>query len=166
MNADNYPEYFKAYIEKIPEGDPIELLEYGIKETLKSLAMVSEDQAGSSYEEGKWTIKDLVQHMIDSERVFGFRAMSIARGEKGKILGYDHEAYAASASANHRSLKELLEELKRLRSVTVDLFKSFDDEMLQQKGNANGIEISAEQLMYITIGHELHHIHIINSRYL
>lgn len=166
MNPENYPAYFHPYIEKIPEGDPLELLELGIKETIRTLAMVSEEQANQSYEEGKWSIKDLLQHLIDTERIFSYRALAISRGEFIKLPGYDHNVYAKEANANNRSLKGLLEEFKQLRASTIQLFSSFSDQMMQHEGNANDIKIKVEQIQYILIGHELHHVWVLNQKYL
>lgn len=159
--------YYQNYIELVPKGnDPQALFDYSLKELFKSLVMVTEDRASKGYEKGKWSIKDIVQHLIDTERIFGFRALSFARGEKTEIFGYDHEAYVNTAMANYRSLKSLMEELKRLRETTKDLFASFSDQALQQKGMANGHELSVQQLRLIIIGHELHHLKVIESKYL
>lgn len=167
MNSENFPPYFRAYIEKIPEGrDPFELMEINLKETIKTLAMVSDDQANNAYAEGKWSIKEVVQHLIDTERIFCFRALAFARGETAKIPGYDHEQYAAASNANDRSLKSLLEEMRQVRAATISLFKSFTEEMLQKVGNANGLEMTADKIKYILIGHELHHMWVIEQKYL
>jgi uncharacterized damage-inducible protein DinB len=166
MNYEEYPGFYQTYIKRVPQGDPLALLERGKKEVLLTLAMVSEGKASEAYAPGKWTIKDLLQHLIDTERIFSFRALAIARGEKQSLLGYDENAYAEAASANDRKLKELLEEYKRLRESSVDLFKSFNQSMLQQRGRANEQEISVEQILNILIGHELHHLAILNERYL
>ncbi|MEQ8624137.1 MAG: DinB family protein [Vicingaceae bacterium] len=166
MNTDSFPDYFHAYISKIPDGNPIELLQYGIKESLSSLAMVSEEKANQSYEEGKWSIKDIIQHLIDTERIFCYRALAIARGETIKLPGYNHASYAENATANSRSLKELMEELRNLRQSSIDMFRSFTPEMLKKKGNANGLDIKVEQLQYILVGHEIHHLQVIHQKYL
>ncbi len=167
MNTTGFPEYFHAYIEKIPEGkDPFELLSINLKETIKTLAMVSDDQANRGYAEGKWSIKELIQHMIDTERIFCFRALAFARGEEAKIPGYDHEKYAAHSNSNARSLKSLLEEMRQVRAATISLFKSFSEEMLTREGNANGLPMTADKIKYILIGHELHHMSVIEQKYL
>ncbi len=167
MDSKAYPEYYQQYIERIPEGkDPFELFIITLKNTIKTLAMVSDEQANKGYAEGKWSIKEVVQHIIDTERIYNYRALSFSRGETNAIRGYDHNEYAANSSANRRSLKDLLEELKRLRASTIDLFKSFSKEMLRTKGNANDLEMTPEQIMYILIGHELHHIWVIEQKYL
>ncbi|MBL4709414.1 MAG: DinB family protein [Flavobacteriales bacterium] len=167
MNSEKFPAYYRTYIDRIPEErNSFDLLAIGLKETIKSLAMVSEDKAGEAYAEGKWSIKEVLQHMIDTERIFAFRALAFARGEKNEILGYDHNTYAENSKANLRSLKSLLEELNNLRGVTIDLFRSFTSDMLQKEGNANGQNMSVEQIQYIIIGHELHHLRVIEQKYL
>lgn len=167
MNTAGYPEYYHSYIEKIPEDkDPFELLVVNLKNTIKTLAMVSDDQANKSYAEGKWSIKEVLQHLIDTERIFCFRALAFARGEEQKIPGYDHDEYAANSAANARTLKSLLEEMRQVRAATISLFKSFSREMLDQNGNANGIDLNADKILYILIGHELHHVWVLEQRYL
>ncbi len=166
MNSESYPEYYRVYIDKVPEGEPMELLKRGVEETTRSLAMVSEDQAGTAYAEGKWSIKDVLQHIIDTERIFSFRALSFARGEQLKLSGYDHNEYAKNCQADQRSLREMLQEFRRLRASTIDLFSSFTTEALQRTGNANGLEFTVEQLQYILIGHEIHHRGVLEQKYL
>lgn len=167
MKVETFPVYYQNYIALVPEQeDPQFLLDYSLKELFKSLAMVNEEKANYAYAEGKWSIKDVVQHMLDTERIFCFRALAFARGEKLEIPGYDHDAYVLQANAKQRTLKSLLEELKRIRESTKDLFASFDEDMLKQKGKANGKELSVEQLRLIIIGHEMHHCNVLESKYL
>lgn len=165
MNTEHYPEYYKNYVQNVPEGHPLDLLDYSLKELLSALMMITEDEASKGYAPGKWSIKDILQHLIDTERIFTYRALAFARGEGQALPGYDHDSYANNAMANYRSLKLLLEELKRLRVCTKDLFASFSEEMLQRKGVANGQTVSVEQLQYIIVGHELHHLKVINDKY-
>lgn len=167
MNSASYPTYFRPYIDRIPENaDPLVLLKDSLNDLLKTLAMVSEEQANTSYEEGKWSVKDIVQHIIDTERIFCFRALSIARGEKHEIFGFDHNAYAEQGKANKRRLKSLLEELKNLRLSTIDLFASIPEENMNEQGVANKVSFTPKQLMYVVVGHQMHHLHILESRYL
>jgi uncharacterized damage-inducible protein DinB len=167
MNPESYPSYYHNYIEKVPEQvDPQELFEFSLKELFRSLAMCTDEQAEKPYAEGKWSIKDILQHLIDTERIFSFRAIAFARGDENDIQGYDHEAYVRNAQANKRALKSLLEELKQLRASTQFLFGSFTEEMFDRKGKANGQAVSVEQLMYIIVGHEMHHLSVIESKYL
>lgn len=166
MITSKFADYFKYYAEKVPEGDIEELLDYNLKECLKSLVMVSEEKSLYAYAEGKWTIREIVQHLIDTERIFCYRALSIARGEEQELLGYNHDVYAKTALANSRTLRSLLEEFKNLRRSTIDLYSSLTKETLQNIGVANGLEISTEQIFIISIGHCIHHIEIIEQKYL
>lgn len=165
MNTENFPEYYKGYVALVPNGDPQELFDYSLKELLSALMMITEEEASQGYAAGKWSIKDILQHLIDTERIFSYRALSFARGQEKELPGYDHDAYANRAMANYRSLKSLLEELKRLRVSTKDLFASFSNEMMVKSAKANGQVISVEQLQYIIVGHELHHLNVINEKY-
>ena len=166
MDASNYPSYYKQYIERVPEGSLTSLFSFSLNEALKSLVMISEEKGNYAYAEGKWTIKQVLQHVIDNERIFCFRALAFVRGEQNEILGFDHNAYAEESRAEERSMKSLLEELKRLRASTIDLFSSFSEEMLNRKGVANQNPIQVEQLGYIIIGHEMHHVKMIEEKYL
>ena len=167
MDSQAYPEFYQQYVDRIPEDkDPYELLSINLKNTIKTLAMVSDDQANKGYAEDKWSIKEVVQHLIDTERVFCFRALAFARGEGAKIPGFDQNLYAANCQANNRSLKSLLEEMKLVRAATISLFKSFSDAMLANVGNANGLEMTAGQILHIVIGHELHHVWVLDQKYL
>lgn len=166
IDLQTYPVYYHSYIEKVPKGEPLELLDFVLKESLKTLVMISEDKGSYRYAEGKWSIKDILQHLIDTERIFCFRALSFARGEQKEIFGYDHDAYVENAKADLRTVKSLLEELRRVRQSTIDLFQSFSDEMMFKKGKANGVELSVAQILYIILGHEIHHIGVIEEKYL
>lgn len=166
MDIQSFPVYYQGYIELVPKGDPLSLLQEVQKESIKSLAMITEQKANAAYAPRKWSIKDILQHIMDTERIFSYRALSFARGESMSLPGYDHDSYAKNASANERSFKDLLEEWKILRASTVALFKSFDATAMVKKGIANEKELSVQQILMVLIGHELHHIKIIEERYL
>jgi len=166
MDNQHYPVYYHSYIERVPEGNLIELFDFSLSESLKTLVMIPESKGDYQYESGKWSIKDLLQHLIDTERIFNFRALAFSRGEKHEIAGYDHNTYVENAKADQRTVKSLLEELRRLRASTIDLFKSFDEEQLKREGKANGQTLSVEQIGNVIIGHEMHHLAILEARYL
>jgi len=166
MNPTNFPGYFKAYIERVPEGKLSDILQFSLNESIKSLVMVDDAKGNSAYEKGKWTIKEVVQHLMDTERIFCYRALAFARGEQAELQGFDHDQYVEKSNANQRSMKSILEEYKRLRASTIDLFQSFSDSAMQKKGIASNNELSVEQIGYVIIGHEMHHLRIIEERYL
>ena len=160
------PEFYKGYIKSVLEHEYQDVLSIVFENSLSTLTNISEEKANYAYAEGKWTIKDIVQHIIDSERIFAYRMVAIARGEKQGILGYDHNEYVDCAKANSRSFISLLNEYKNLHQSTKDLTASFTSEMLQSNGNANGSNIKVIDLIYINAGHQKHHMDVLKERYL
>ncbi|MFK7782922.1 DinB family protein [Psychroserpens sp.] len=166
LETNEYIPYYQNYISKAGELDLIDGLKQNKNEILSFLESLSEDTYNYAYAEGKWTIKEVIQHIIDTERIFTFRALSFARKEKIALPGYEQDDYAITSYANRRTKQELLNEYKTLRIATVALFESFSNEMLLQIGNASNNEISVRAIGFILIGHENHHCQIIKERYL
>ncbi|WP_033958259.1 DinB family protein [Psychroserpens jangbogonensis] len=166
LNTNEYIAYYQVYIDNAGELDLIEGLKQNGEATISFLESLSEDKYDFAYADGKWTIKELVQHIMDTERVFTFRALSFARKDKTNFPGYDQDEYAVTSEANKRSKQSLLEEYKALRQSTVALFENFTDEMLLQIGYASNNDISVRAIGFILIGHENHHCQIIKERYL
>jgi len=160
------PDFYKGYIQSVLGDEYKDVLSNVYKNTIAILNSISEEKANYAYADGKWTIKDIIQHLIDSERIFAFRAVSFARGEQQKVLGYDHNEYVDNAFANDRSFESLLAEFKNSHQSTLDLFNSFSNEMLQLSGNANGSDVKVIDIIYITAGHQKHHINVLKERYL
>ena len=166
MDSKKYPVYYQSYIDRVPEGELIDLFQFSLSEALKTLVMISEDKGNYAYDEGKWTIKQVVQHLIDVERILTYRALCFARGESTDLPGFDHDEYVNQSDPSHRSMKSLLEELKGLRATTINLFASFNEEMLARGGVANGVELKVHQQGFVIIGHLMHHVRVIETRYL
>jgi len=124
------------------------------------------DKLDYRYEPHKWSVKDILLHLIDSERIFAYRALRIGRNDKTPLPGFEENDYAISANATNRSLNSLLEEYISVRNATITLFNSFDQNQLMSIGEASSKEISVRALGYIILGHEMHHINIIKERYL
>ncbi|MEJ8756683.1 DinB family protein [Pontibacter sp. H259] len=165
--AAEYPLYYHTYVDQLPEqGDFFDILEIQATELQNLLGNLDEAKANEAYAEGKWTIKELFQHMLDSERIFAYRALCIARGETASLPGFDENMYAESSYANVRLLRDMLEEYNLMRKSNLYLFRSFTDEVLANVGTANNKEITLRGLLYVIAGHELHHINILKSRYL
>lgn len=160
------PEFYRGYIQSVLDGDYLDLLSNVYADAITILNGIPEENANFAYAEGKWTIKDILQHIIDSERIFTYRMVAISRGEKQAILGYDHNDYVVCAKAKNRSFESLLKEYKNLHLSTNDLIASFSNVMLQMQGNANGNNIKVIDLIYINAGHQKHHIKILKERYL
>jgi hypothetical protein len=160
------PEFYRGYIQSVLDDDYLDLLSNVFADAIAILSNIPEEKANYAYAEDKWTIKDILQHIIDSERIFTYRMVAISRGEKQAILGYDHNDYVACAKSKNRSFASLLKEYKNLHLSTNDLIASFSTEMLQMAGNANGTSIKVIDLIYINGGHQKHHIKVLKERYL
>ncbi|MCB1036626.1 MAG: DinB family protein [Acidobacteria bacterium] len=164
--ADEYAPFYETDVGKVPEGDLLETLRRQSSETLDLLAGLDEEAALHRYEPGKWSVKEVVGHMIDTERIFSYRALSFARKDPNPLPGMDQEPWAAAAGFDRRTLDSLLSEWRHLREANVLLFASFDDETLSRRGTASGWEVTVRALLYIVAGHELHHRRILEERYL
>jgi hypothetical protein len=157
------PEYYDKYIIPVDDINVVEALKkYDASMFDKStLARIG----ASVYEPGKWTVKDIIQHVIDAERVFAYRALRFARNDKTALPGFEENDYAANTNVAKRSLDDLLNEFDTVRRSTIYLYKNFTDEMLLRVGNASGKDITALALGFIMAGHALHHNKIIKERY-
>ncbi len=166
LHSDEFNPYYNTYISKVGAQSLKEGLKESGQKTYDFLNSISVEKYNYSYAEGKWTIKELIQHIIDVERVFTYRALRIARQDKTPLAGFDENDYAPNSNANRRTKEELLEDYKTLRNSTVALFNSFTEEMLLSKGIASDSPLSVRAAGFITIGHEIHHCNIIKERYL
>ncbi len=165
-NATDYPEYFGRYINLVDEEDLADAFKNQLPKIQAFLQSISEEKASYAYAPGKWTLKELLQHTIDTERVFQYRAMCIARKETASLPSFDENLYAQNSNANARSWKSLSEEFMNARRSTEDLFNSFSEQMLQQKSIAGEKNISVLSLGFIIAGHVTHHIKIVKEKYL
>ncbi|PFG05355.1 DinB family protein [Bacillus sp. es.034] len=164
--TNEYPPYYKGYVNNVPDGDLLQILDEQHKETKKLLMDLSEEKAEYQYAPGKWTIKEVIGHITDTERIMCYRLLSIARGEKGMLPGYNDDDYVKRGQFNCFSLSDLLHHQALVRQHTILLLSSMDEEALRQRGNANGSEVTARAIAYIIAGHEMHHRRIIKDRYL
>ena len=162
----NYPGHFKRYIDLVPETESLSaILNQGL-EIMPFLSAISEEKSMYAYAEGKWTIKELLQHIIDAERIFTYRALCIARGEKENLPGFEENDYAANSFANNRRWDSLVKEFITVRQSTELLFKSFTEEMLDNLGTSNNKTIDVSSIGFIIAGHYYHHKKILLERYL
>jgi len=159
------PDYGK-YVMLVPDGDLVATLSRQLTATLALLSPLSEQQAAFAYAPGKWSIKEVVGHLTDGERVFAYRALRIGRNDKTPLPGFEQDDYVATANFNERTLSSLLEEFAAVRQASVQLFKNFAEKEWQRRGTANGQEITPLSLAYIIAGHELHHVDVLRTRYL
>ena len=159
------PAYFDRYINLVPEDHLGEALRNSMT-ALEQIDINLLSRIGSKvYEPGKWTVKDILQHLIDSERVFAYRALRFARNDKTVLPGFDENTFADNASAELRSLEVILAELEAARTSTRFMFESLDIDRLMRSGTCNGKEISVLGLGFTIVGHQIHHLNVINERY-
>jgi len=168
VESNEYASFYQPYIDQINKNDKslIENLEDSLQKALKLLNTMDNEKQLYRYADGKWTIKELVQHIIDAERVFNYRALRFARNDKTDLSGFDENDFVTASKANQRDFKELLEEFSALRKSTIFLYKSFSENSFLLQGKASGSVMSVRALGYVTSGHLLHHLQIIKSRYL
>jgi uncharacterized damage-inducible protein DinB len=163
---DEYPPYATGYVNAVPEGaDVLQLLADNQASTHKFFSGLSDEQAMYAYAEDKWTLKQVLGHMIDTERVFSFRAFVFSR-EDISLPGFDQDTYVNSADFNSRTIQSLADEFKAVREATLFLYRSFTPEQLACSGVASGMLVKVGALVYITAGHELYHLEMIKQRYL
>lgn len=160
-----YPIWYKSYIEQI-KTNIMEVLEEQVSTVPTFINSIPIDKGSYAYAPGKWTIKQLLGHVIDTERIMVYRLTCFARGEQEALPGFDENAYVAHAHFDDRTLQSLAEELSTLRKANLFLIKSFNEDELNKIGNANGSNISVRALVFILAGHVAHHINIIKERYL
>lgn len=160
-----YPKYYSAYIEQVPETEPLLALEKAAEEIQRFLALLPEGKGDYRYAEGKWTVKELLQHVIDTERIMAYRALSIARGDTTPLPGFDEESYARVANVEYRSISDLKAELQLVRKSTLSLFQNFDEAALRRRGIMNNNPATVLALAYIIAGHQRHHFRILHERY-
>jgi hypothetical protein len=159
------PGYYDYYLGIIPEEDVMDAL-YASLKAIKELDLVLLKKIGLQvYAPGKWTVHDLLQHLIDTERIFQYRALSFARGDSANLPGMDENAYGANTGANERPLEEIVSDYITVRNSSISLFKSFTSEMMGRSGMANNAENSVLALGYFMTGHQLHHFKVMRERY-
>jgi len=164
--ADEHSEYYGRYIARVPDGDFVALLRDQFMDTTALLKDVSADRANYAYAPGKWTIKQVVGHLMDAERVFSYRALWFARNANTDLPGFEENDWANVANHSRRSLDDLVEEYKAVRAATVQFAKNLGADEQLRRGKANGEPISVRALLYIIAGHERHHGAVLRERYL
>lgn len=162
---EEYPVYYKGYIDTVSENVLAEL-EHQIETFPAFLRGLTEDKASFAYADGKWTIKELVGHVIDTERIMSYRTLRIARNDSTPLAGFEENDYVKNAHFADRSIKSLAEEFAQLRKANMHLIKSLNETELGRMGISNGKPVSVRALVYIIAGHLNHHRRIIEERYI
>ncbi len=162
----DYAEYYQKYIDLVKGDDIFRILVEQNMESQNVLNSFSENKGNYRYAEGKWTVKEVVGHMMDVERIFAYRALCIARGETKPLPGMDQDIYVTNGNFNKRQLFDLNYEYRLLRESNILLFGGFDKSVLLSRGNASGYDVTVLALMFMTAGHEKHHLNILMERYM
>jgi len=166
LSQTEYSSFYATYINAVEDVSLIEGLEKGLGQMDSFMESIPAAKLEYRYAEGKWTIKDILLHLIDAERIFAYRALRIGRGDKTPLPGFEENDYVPIALANSRTLESLLEEFQFVRKSTLCLFNSFSVEQLAYFGTASNNQISVRAIGFIISGHQNHHLRVISERYL
>jgi hypothetical protein len=161
-----YPEYFRRYTSLLPEGDVLELLERQCGETLTLVSGLSEEQALFRYAPEKWSVKQVIGHLSDTERVFTYRALRFSRNDATALPGFEENDFVAGANFDERPFGDVLDEFRSVRAASLTFFRSLNAELAQRSGVANEMAFTVRSVPYILAGHERHHAQVLRERYL
>lgn len=164
--ADEYPAHYRPYVERVELGKPPAVFGRQLASTQAFLERIGEEQSLARYAPGKWSLKEVVGHLADCERIFAMRALCFARGEAAELPGFDENDYVAAAAFDSRPWASLRAELRRVREASIALFDGFDAAQLEARGRANGGTFTVRAVAWILAGHEAHHLDVIRERYL
>jgi hypothetical protein len=158
--------YYAKYINLVPNGNILTILEEQIQETSSFLTSITEEQGLKRYVPEKWSIKEVIGHLTDSERIFAYRALRFARGDKTPLPGFESDDYVEPGRFDKRNWTGLIKEFEAVRRATLELYEPLDEEAWKRQGVANNDAVSVRALAYIIAGHELHHVKLIKELYL
>lgn len=164
--AVEFDPYYGRYIERVPPGDILAALGNQRAEIASFISDLDPSVADHRYAPGKWTVRQVLNHVCDTERIFATRALCVARGERQPLPGFDENEYADLSATDRRALIALGRELDLLRGATIEMFEAFDDEAWIRMGDANGSPVSVRAIAWILVGHSDHHLNVIRERYL
>jgi len=162
----SFPDFMKPYFLLLPESNPLDALQAGAKELESFFEEVPEDRWGFAYAPGKWTLAQVIGHMNDTERIFSYRALCIARGEQQALPGFDENKYAMGWMQSSYSVEQLIEEARLIRRTSVLLYSGLTESQWAREGEANTYRISPMGLAFATVGHQRHHLSVVRKRYL
>jgi uncharacterized damage-inducible protein DinB len=164
--ANEFARYYSKYISLVRDGDVVSTLRQQLDNSLSLLRGIPEDKANSRYAPEKWSVKEVVGHVLDTERIFGYRALRFARNDQTPLNGFEQDDYVRAGNFGRIRLSDLADEFQNVRQANIHLFRSLDDAAWLRRGAANENEVSVRALAYIIAGHELHHMGILKSKYL
>ena len=162
---DEYAPYYGTYISKVGDGDIVRTLRTQVGTTLGVLRAIPEERAGHRYAPGKWSIREVIGHLSDAERIFAYRALRFARHDTTPLPGFDENAFVANARLDERPIGSLIDEYEAVRKASVAMFDAFFPDEWASAGEASGKRMSVRALAWVIAGHELHHLGILKERY-
>ena len=163
---DEYAPYAAGYVNKVPAGPILEILDYLKESSYNFFSRMTTEQGDYAYAAGKWTLKQVLAHMIDTERVFSFRAFCFSRGEQNPLPGFSQDDYVAGNNLEGRSIQDLANEFKIVRESSLYIYRSLTEQQSMLKGVASNHPVSVRALVYMTAGHELYHLDLIKEKYI
>jgi uncharacterized damage-inducible protein DinB len=163
---DEYASYYQRYVDLAPEDDIVAALDAQSHETSRLLESLTEQQASNRYAPDKWSVKQLLGHVTDAERIFAYRALCVGRGETKPLPGFEQEGFVTNGAFDGRTLEDLADELATVRKANVMMLRALPDEAWQRRGTASENPVSTRGLAYIMLGHERHHLRILREKYL
>lgn len=166
LNSTEFNPYYEGYINNAADEDIVHGLKQNLNKCVAFYSNIQSDKHDFAYAEGKWTVKDVLLHIIDTERIFAYRALRIARNDATPMAGFEQDDYVANSNTANRSLDSLIAEYKSVRLASISLFESFNQDHLMKIGTASNSTISVRAIGYILTGHENHHNRILKERYL
>ena len=162
---DEYADFYRAYVAAVPDGDIIRILSDQLIETDLFLESIPADKIDYRYAPGKWTTREVVGHMVDTERLFSYRTFRFARGDKTPLAGLDQDLIMSGANFEARKMQSLRREFSHLRSATIALCADFDEEILGRTGTASDCSFTVRASIYIIAGHAIHHVRVLKDLY-
>ncbi|UCF40346.1 MAG: DinB family protein [Gemmatimonadota bacterium] len=165
-DSSEIPEYFRQYVRLVPEGDILELLERQGAQTVAMVSGLNEDQALYRYAPEKWSVKQVIGHLSDTERVFTYRALRFSRGDATALPGFDENDFVAGANFDERPLRDVLDEFGSVRAASLTFYRSLNAELARRRGVANELRFTVGSIPYVVAGHERHHARVLSERYL
>ena len=164
--ANEYPEYYKDYISLVPDGDIVDLMKKQTDDIMDFFRSIPEDKGSYRYAPEKWSIKEILGHLTDMERIFGYRALRFARNDTAGLNGFDQNDYVPAGRFNNRTMTGIADEFFNLRRANTIMYKSFTDEDMLKSGTADGNAVNVRSIAYILVGHATHHLNVTKEKYL
>lgn len=161
-----YSQYYKKYVDLVEDENIVGQLKYGLTRNVQFFSEINADKWDFRYDAGKWSVKGVVQHLIDTERVMSYRALRVSRNDKTELPGFDQDEYMNFVNVDLRNSSDLIEEFMAVRKASISLFSNLEEEAWTRSGIASGGPITPLSLAYIIAGHELHHVDVLKKKYL